>query len=125
MIRKPHSPREARRVKIKVRIRKRIQGTPDRPRLVVSRSLRQISAQLVDDATPKTLLTVTSLSKSLGPEIEKTKGKIAVAKLVGKAIGEEALKRRITHVVFDRNGRLFHGRVKAVADGAREAGLKF
>jgi large subunit ribosomal protein L18 len=125
MIRKPHSPREARRAKIKVRIRKRIQGTPERPRLVVSRSLRQISAQLVDDVSQKTLITVTSLSKSLKPEIEKTKGKVAAAKLVGKAIGHEAIQRKITHVVFDRNGRLFHGRVKAVAEGAREAGLTF
>ncbi len=125
MIRKPFSPRQARRSKIKIRIRKRIQGTAERPRLVVYRSLKQISAQLVDDASMRTLTAVTSLSKSLKPELQKAKGKIAVAKIVGKAIGEEAKKRQITQVVFDRNGYLYHGRVKAVAEGAREAGLKF
>ena len=125
MIRKPISPRQARRSKIKVRIHKRIEGTVARPRLVVYRSLRQISAQLVDDSAMKTLMTVTSLSKALLPEIQKAKGKIAVAKVVGKAIAEEAIKRQITQVVFDRNGYLYHGRVKAVADAAREAGLKF
>jgi large subunit ribosomal protein L18 len=125
MIRKPHSPRKARRAKIKVRIRKRIQGTPDRPRLVVNRSLRQISAQLIDDASRKTLLTVSSLSKDIRPEVEKAKGKTAVAKVVGKSLGEAAIKQKITQVVFDRNGFLYHGRVKAVAEGAREAGLKF
>jgi len=125
MIRKPFSPRQARRSTIKIRIRKRIQGTAERPRLVVYRSLKQISAQLVDDTSMRTLTAVTSLSKSLKPEVQKAKGKIAVAKIIGKAIGEEAKKRQITQVVFDRNGYLYHGRVKAVAEGAREAGLKF
>ncbi len=125
MIRKIHSPRKARREKIKVRIRKRILGTPERPRLVVMRTLRQISAQLIDDTSSKTLLTVTSLSKDVQPQIEKVKGKTAAAKAVGKSLGEAAIKQKITQVVFDRNGFLYHGRVKAVADGAREAGLKF
>jgi len=79
----------------------------------------------VDDTSQKTLVAVSSLSKSLKEEIKKSKGKIEAAKIVGKAMGVEAKKRKITNVVFDRNGYLYHGRVKAVADGAREAGLKF
>lgn len=125
MIRKLLSQRQARRHKIKIRIQKRILGTTERPRLVVYRSLKQISAQLVDDSSMRTLATVTSLSKSLQPEIQKAKGKISVAKIVGKAIGEEAKKHKIVQVVFDRSGYLYHGRVKAVAEGARETGLKF
>ena len=119
------SKRDTRRRTIKVRIHKRIQGTPERPRLAVYRSLRQIYAQLVDDSTNRTLVTVSSLSETLRAEAKKVKGKIPVAKLVGKAIGEEAKKRNIEHVVFDRSGYLYHGRIKAVADGARETGLKF
>jgi large subunit ribosomal protein L18 len=117
--------RYIRRDKIKRRIHKKIQGTTDRPRLVVFRSLKSIYAQLVDDSTHRTLATVSSLSKDLKPEVEKTKGKIDKAKLVGKAIGEAAKKLKISEVVFDRSGYLYHGRVKAVAEGAREAGLKF
>ncbi len=114
-----------RREKIKRRIHKKIQGTAECPRLVVFRSLKSIYAQLVDDSTQRTLATVSSLSKDLMPEVEKTKGKINKSKLVGMAIGEAAKKLEITQVVFDRSGYLYHGRVKAVAEGAREAGLKF
>ena len=113
-----------RRQRIKKSIRKRIQGTPEVPRLTVYRSLKAIQAQLVDDTTGKTLLTVSSLSKSLAAEIQ-GKTKTETAKIVGKAAAEEAKKRQIEKVVFDRNGYLYHGRVKAMADGAREAGLKF
>ena len=119
------SLRQTRRAKIKMRIRKRITGTSDRPRLLVYRSLKQIYAQLVDDSMRRTLCTVSSLSKDIRTQAEKAKGKIDVAKLVGKAMGEEAKKRNIAKVVFDRNGYLYHGRVKAVADGARESGLEF
>jgi large subunit ribosomal protein L18 len=119
------SPRQKRRSKIKMRIRKRVIGTSERPRLLVYRSLRQVTAQVVDDSQRKTLFTVTSQSKALKEQAAAAKGKIEVAKLVGKAVGEEAKKRNITSVVFDRNGYLYHGRVKAVADGAREAGLNF
>jgi len=80
---------------------------------------------LIDDTSQTTLFTVSSLSKSLSNEIKKTKGKVEVAKIVGRAAGKEAKERKIDKVVFDRNGYLFHGRVKAVAEGAREAGLKF
>ena len=113
-----------RRQRIKKSIRKRIQGTADVPRLTVYRSLKSIQAQLVNDATGTTLLTVSSLSKGLAAEV-KGKNKTEVAKIVGKAAAEEAKKQKIEKVVFDRNGYLYHGRVKAVADGAREAGLKF
>ena len=119
------SARVLRRKRIKKHIRKRIEGTAKRPRLVVFRSLKAIYAHLVDDSTHQTILTVSSLSKSLHGEVNKAKGKVAVAKIVGQTIGEEAKKRKIERVVFDRNGYLYHGRVKAVAEGARETGLKF
>lgn len=119
------SPRRLRRERIKKHIRKQIKGTPECPRLSVFRSLRSIYAQLIDDTSQTTLFTVSSLSKSLSNEIKKSKGKVEVAKIVGRAAGEEAKERKIDKVVFDRNGYLFHGRVKAVAEGAREAGLKF
>jgi len=79
----------------------------------------------VDDTTHRTLVTVSSLSKSLQSEIKKGKGKVEIARIVGREVGEEAKKRKIDCVVFDRSGYLYHGRVKAVAEGAREAGLKF
>ena len=119
------SLREVRRKKIKRRVRKKIFGTAECPRLSFFRSLKHIEAQLVDDTTKKTLCTISSLSKTLHTEVKNAKGKIEVAKIVGKAIGERAKKLKIEHVVFDRNGYLYHGRIKAIAEGAREAGLKF
>ncbi|MBN1782520.1 50S ribosomal protein L18 [bacterium] len=117
--------RTHRRNRIKKRIHKKITGTAERPRLAVFRSLKGIYAQLIDDSSDKTLLAVSSQSKVLAAEISKAKGKIEVAKIVGKAIGEEAKKQKIEAVVFDRSGYLYHGRIKALAEGAREAGLKF
>lgn len=119
------SVRILRREKIKKHIRKKIEGTAECPRLVVFRSLKAIYAHLVDDGNHQTILTVSSLSKSLHGKVSQAKGKIAVAKIVGQAMGEEAIKRNIQNVVFDRSGYLYHGRVKALADGARESGLKF
>jgi len=116
--------RVQRRARIKKSIRKKIEGTAEVPRLTVFRSLKSIYAQLVDDNTGATLFTVSSLSTALASDI-KGKTKTETAQIVGKALGEEAKKRNIEKVVFDRNGYLYHGRVKAVADGAREAGLKF
>lgn len=116
--------RVQRRARIKKSIRKKIEGTADIPRLTVFRSLKSIHAQLVNDHTGTTLFTISSLSKALASDIE-GKTKVETAKIVGKAAGEEAKKRNIEKVVFDRNGYLYHGRVKAIADGAREAGLKF
>lgn len=119
------SKRRLRRERIKKHIRKRICGTSECPRLAVFRSLRAIYTQLIDDTTHKTLFAISSLSKELASEVKKAKGKVEVAYIVGKALGEEAKKRKIEKVVFDRGGYLYHGRVKAVADGARKAGLKF
>ncbi len=110
-----------RRQRIKHRIRKIVSGTEARPRLSVFRSNKGIDAQLIDDVSGKTLVAVSSREKGID-----TKGtKIEVAANVGKALAEKASKAGIESVAFDRNGYLYHGRVKALADGAREAGLKF
>jgi large subunit ribosomal protein L18 len=109
-----------RRNRIKNRIRKVISGTAAKPRLSVFRSNKEISVQLIDDVSGKTL--VATSSKAL----KDAKGtKIEVAAAVGKALAEKAGKAAIETVAFDRNGYLYHGRVKALADGAREGGLKF
>jgi large subunit ribosomal protein L18 len=110
-----------RRVRIKHRIRKIVFGTATKPRLSVFRSNKEIYAQLVDDIKGVTLVSVSSRDK----EIETTGSKSEVAKAVGKSIAEKAIKAGVEKVSFDRNGFLYHGRVKALADAAREAGLKF
>jgi large subunit ribosomal protein L18 len=111
-----------RRTRIKRRIRKVVQGTAERPRMSVFRSNKEIYAQLVDDLSGKTLLSVSSRDK----EIAGLKGpKIEVSQAVGKKVAEKAKAAGIEKVSFDRNGYLYHGRVKALADGAREGGLKF
>jgi large subunit ribosomal protein L18 len=109
------------RDRIKYRIRKRIKGTAERPRLVIYRSLNNIYAQLVDDVNGKTICSVSSISKGLKSDTKK----IEKSKLVGKKIAEKASENKIKKVVFDRNGYLYHGRVKAIADAARESGLEF
>ncbi len=115
------------RLKRKIRIRKKINGTPERPRLVVFRSEKHIYAQLIDD-TPlgggKTLQSISSLDKAARESGVKG-GTAEGAGAVGKMLGEKAKSAAITRVVFDRGGYLYHGRVKALADGAREAGLEF
>lgn len=113
------------RQKIKYRIRKRVKGSAERPRLVVFRSLNNIYAQLVDDVTGKTICSVSNISKDVKSAGEGKTTKISKSKLVGKKIAERANELKIKKVVFDRNGYLYHGRVKAVADAAREAGLEF
>jgi len=113
------------RVKRSDRIRNKISGTPDRPRLCIYRSLSNIYAQLIDDVSGKTLLSISSLNKDIKQSISEIKGKIDISKLVGKSLAEKALALNITSVVFDRNGYKYHGRVKAIADAAREIGLKF
>lgn len=95
------------------------------PRLSVYRSLNQIYAQIIDDSTGNTLVAASSLSKELAEELKNTKGKISKGKLVGSLVAKKALEKKITNVVFDRNGYRYHGRIQAVAEGAREAGLKF
>jgi large subunit ribosomal protein L18 len=116
------SKKEFRRVRIKYRIRKIVNGTPERPRLTVFRSNAEIYVQLIDDQSGKTLMTVSSLGKEISSQkVTKTEQ----AKLVGKAVAAKAIEAGITSVVFDRNGYLYHGRVKSLADAAREGGLKF
>ncbi len=114
--------KEERRVRIKKRIRKNITGTAAYPRLSVFRSNTGIYAQLIDDKSGKTIVAAGSDDKSLNA------GKVSkseISKLVGKIIAEKAKASGINQVVFDRNGYLYHGRVKALADGAREGGLNF
>jgi large subunit ribosomal protein L18 len=105
------------------RIRKKLQGTPERPRLNVYRSLNHIYVQIIDDLHGKTLV---SASTAEGKKEERrTGGNVAAAKSVGKAIAERAKAKGVSKVVFDRGGYIYHGRVKALADAAREAGLQF
>jgi large subunit ribosomal protein L18 len=119
-----HKPRTRveRRYRRHLRIRKTVQGTAERPRLVVFRSLKHIYAQLVDDDQQKTLLGVSDRTK--GVTIEGT-GKVAAGRAVGHRLAALAREQGITRVVFDRAGYPYHGRVKAVAEGARKAGLEF
>jgi large subunit ribosomal protein L18 len=112
------------REKRKARIRRKISGTPERPRLTVYKSLKHMYAQLVDDTTGRTLVSVGTTSKNLKSEVKEDE-KTAAAKKVGAALARAALDKGISAVVFDRNGFDYHGRVEAVAAAAREAGLKF
>ncbi len=115
---------EARRVRRQKRVRKRIVGTPERPRLAVFRSSKHIYAQLIDDMAGKTL----AAASSLDPELKKDQaygGNKAAAALVGKAVAERAKGAGIDKVCFDRRSYKYHGRVQALAEAAREAGLKF
>ena len=112
------------RLKRKKRIRKNLVGTQERPRLSVFRSAKHIYAQVVDDTHGQTLAAASSMDKAV-KEQPAFENKIAVADFVGKLLGERAVKKGIRQVVFDRNGFLYHGRVKAVSEGAREAGLDF
>ena len=111
-----------RRQRIKNRVRKIISGTESQPRLSVFRSNKEIYAQLIDDVTGNTIVASSSTEK----EISKVKGnKIETASVVGKKLAEKAVSKGIKQVSFDRSGYLYHGRVKSLADGAREGGLKF
>ena len=112
------------RLKRKKRIRKTIVGTQQRPRLCVFRSAKHIYAQVIDDTQGQTLASASSLEKAVqaSPDI---KNKKSAANLVGKLVAERALDKGVKQIVFDRNGFLYHGRVKAVSDGARETGLEF
>ena len=114
--------KESRRLKIRKRIRGTVSGTASRPRLSVFRSNKEIYAQIVDDVDGKTLVAASSRDKDL---VDASGTKIEKASLVGKAIAEKALKAGVEAVAFDRGGYLYHGRIKSLADGAREAGLKF
>ena len=111
----------SRRERIKKGIRKRLSGSTERPRLSVYRSNKGIYAQIIDDIKGVTLVSASSLSK----DFDGTGNKIDQSKAVGKVVAEKALAAGINDVVFDRNGYLYHGRVKSLAEGAREGGLKF
>lgn len=113
--------RNAARATRRKRVRSKIKGTPEMPRLSVYRSLTNIYAQIIDDTKAVTILTASTLDK----EIKTKASNIEAAKEVGKLIAERALKNKIEKVVFDRNGYIYHGKVKALAEAAREAGLKF
>jgi large subunit ribosomal protein L18 len=115
-----HKPRTRaeQRYRRHLRVRKKVEGTAERPRLVIRRSLKHIYAQIVDDASNRTILTVSDLTVGEGKKAERSLA-------VGKTIAERAKAAGITRVVFDRAGYRYHGRVKAVADGAREGGLEF
>ena len=106
------------------RVRKRVRGTDAKPRLCVFRSAKHIYAQVISDEAAKTLVAASTLSTELGEARDHTK-KVDAAKKVGELVAKKCLERSISQVVFDRNGFLYHGRIKALADAAREAGLKF
>jgi large subunit ribosomal protein L18 len=106
------------------RVRKKISGTSERPRLCVYRSLKHIYAQIIDDSENRCLITVSSLSKDVTDQLGDAKGKTSLSTVVGKVIAEKAKAVGIEAVTFDRGGYLYHGRVKALAEGAREGGLK-
>ena len=115
---------DAARFKRKARIRKKVDGTDERPRLTVFRSAKHIYAQVINDFTGRTLVSVSTLTKDLKASAsEKAKGD--AAKIIGAAIAKACKDKGIEKVVFDRNGYIYHGRVKALADAAREAGLNF
>jgi large subunit ribosomal protein L18 len=119
--------REDRRDRIKYRIRKRVRGVSGRPRLTVYRSVAHIYAQVIDDTTGRTIASASSVESSVKGALETQAkgGNVAGASAIGKTIAKRLLEKGVTRVVFDRNGFLYHGRVKAVADAAREAGLEF
>ena len=113
--------REKQRIKRRTRVRKKVRGTPDVPRLSVFRSANHLYAQIIDDRTGTTLAAASTVAKSFGEGTGNVKG----AKKVGELVAEKAKAKKIANVVFDRNGFRYHGRVKALADAAREKGLKF
>jgi large subunit ribosomal protein L18 len=117
-------PKRLARIKRRRRIRKRIKGTTGRPRLCVFRSTKHIYAQIIDDSRGLTLVSASSTEPDIRKQDE-FDNKVAMATYIGKQIGQRAQEKGIKQVVFDRNGFLYHGRVKAVSEGARESGLEF
>jgi len=120
---KPEEKNTARKIRQR-RVRRKVQGIPERPRLSVFRSAKHIYAQVVDDSVNRVLVAASSLSEDFRATGQKG-GNVAGATLVGQMVAEKALQNGVQQVVFDRNGFLYHGRVKAVALGAREKGLQF
>ena len=118
------NPSSLARLKRKKRIRKQMSGTAEKPRMSVFRSSRHIYAQLIDDVSGHTLVAASSLEKTVR-ELPQFESKVAMAEHIGKILGERAIEKGVQKIVFDRNGFLYHGRVKAVSKGARDAGLVF
>ena len=118
------SPKTRKRLKRKVHIRLRVTGTAERPRLSVFRSARYVYAQAIDDTTGRVLAQASELDATVKPQVA-GKAKKERARIVGKAVGEKLVANGVKAVVFDRNGVIYHGRVKELADGARDAGLQF
>lgn len=114
-----------RQMRARHRVRKRIAGTVERPRLAVFKSGRYVYAQVIDDGQGRTLVQASSLEAGLRARLESGTGNRAAAKLVGQVVAERAQEKGIKKVVFDRGGRIYHGRVKALAEAARESGLEF
>lgn len=121
---KDKNARRLRRVR-QARVRKKVTGTPDRPRLSVFRSLKHIYAQVIDDTTGRTIVAASSQEAVKGNAEAEAETKTDVSAVVGKALAERALAAGVKQVVFDRGGCKYHGRVKALADGSREGGLQF
>ncbi|MHC1726263.1 MAG: 50S ribosomal protein L18 [Syntrophobacteraceae bacterium] len=118
------NPRDVARLKRKKRIRRKVEGTEQRPRLTVFRSDKHIYAQIVDDVTGSTIVSASTLSPDY-KEMEAVKGKVNAAKRVGELVAKKAMDKGIAKVVFDRNGFIYHGRIQALADAARQKGLDF
>jgi large subunit ribosomal protein L18 len=124
MIKNKVDERKRKRAKIKMRIRKKVHGTSERPRLVVNKTRKYIYAQAIDDDKGNTIAFVSSIEKEIRGEKLSAKN-VEIAKKVGETIAEKLIKQGVKKVVFDRNGYIYHGKIKAIADGAREKGLKF
>ena len=118
------NPKVVARLRRKKRFKKKIRGTNERPRLCVFRSNKHIFAQLINDEESATIISASTLSKEISGSLEKT-GNVDAAKSVGELIARKALEKNIKKIVFDRSGFIFHGRVKALAEAAREVGLDF
>jgi large subunit ribosomal protein L18 len=119
------STRERLRKRRHVAIRRKVQGTPERPRVSVFRSNREIYAQIIDDVHGRTMVSASTLEKSAREQLAAAGNRVEAGKLIGKMLAEKARAQDIHEVVFDRGGYAYHGRVKALAEGAREGGLKF
>ncbi len=114
-----------RRAKKALRVRSKVRGTAERPRLTVFRSLKHIYAQLIDDASGKTLAAASTKTKDIQEQLANAKSKVEKSAIVGEYLGKKALEQGLETVVFDKGWYKYHGRIKALADGARKAGLKF
>ena len=122
---KSNDIKKKRRLRRKLSVRKVISGTADKPRMTVTKSLKHIYAQIIDDEAGKTLAFASTLNKDVAEKVTPKTKKIEKSKLVGAAIAKAAVEKNIKKVAFDRNGYLYHGRIKALADSARENGLEF